>query len=98
MAMVNLSSRDVCHILIGRARDAIATSAAGVHGLERWIRKSLPIFRNRVNPFPQKYSASFSPQITGITPPSRPMRGALANVTNARRDAVDADGVTDVRA
>jgi len=26
------------------------------------------------------------------------MRGALANVTNARWDAVDADGATDVRA
>ena len=60
--------------------------------------KSLLIFRNIVNPSPQKYSATAPTQITGITRASHPMRGALANVTNARWDAVDADGATDVRA
>jgi hypothetical protein len=60
--------------------------------------KSLLISRNSVNPSPQKYSASVSTQITGITPPVPPDERALANVTNARWDAVDADGVTDVRA
>ena len=58
--------------------------------------KSLLIFRNIVNPSPQKYSASAFPQITGITRASHPMRGALANVTNARWDAVDARAATDV--
>src|SRR6478672_11109267 len=33
--------------------------------------KSLLIFRNRVKPGNQKYSASRSPQITPTTPPSR---------------------------
>ena len=60
--------------------------------------KSLLISRNSVNPSPQKYSASVSTQITGITPPVPPDERALANVTNARWDAVDADGATDVRA
>ena len=60
--------------------------------------KSLLIFRNHVKPSPQKYSASASTQISRITPPSHPMRGALANVTNARWDAVDAEGASDVRA
>ena len=46
--------------------------------------KSLLIFRNRVKPPNQKYSAFVLPQISPITPPvSRRMR-ALANVTNAR--------------
>ena len=60
--------------------------------------KSLLISRNSVNPSPQKYSATAPTQVTGITRASHPMRGALANVTNARWDAVDADGATDVRA
>jgi hypothetical protein len=60
--------------------------------------KSLLIFRNRVNPSAQKYSASVLTQITRITPPVSPDERALANVTNARWDAVDADGATDVRA
>jgi hypothetical protein len=47
-------------------------------------RKSILIFRNRVNPTNQKYSAFVLPQISPITPlVSRQMR-ALANVTNAR--------------
>jgi hypothetical protein len=46
--------------------------------------KSLLIFRNRVNPANQKYSAFVLPQISPITPlVSRQMR-ALAIVTNAR--------------
>ena len=39
----------------------------------------------------EKYSCSHSTQITGLFPPSRPTRGRLAIVTNAGRDAVDAD-------
>jgi hypothetical protein len=47
-------------------------------------RKSLLIFRNRVNPTNQKYSAFVLTQISPITPPVSPDRGALAIVTNAR--------------
>jgi hypothetical protein len=64
----------------------------------RHTTKSLLIFRNIVNPSPQKYSAFVSTQITGITPPVSPDERALANVTNARWDAVDAAGASDVRA
>ena len=60
--------------------------------------KSLLIFRNSVKSSAQKYSSFASAQISRITPRVSPDERALANVTNARWDAVDADGVTDVRA
>jgi hypothetical protein len=45
--------------------------------------KSLLIFRNRVKPRNQKYSASRSPQITRTTPPiPRPQEGRIAIVTD----------------
>jgi len=43
----------------------------------------------------EKYSASRLNQITFLLPPSRPTRGALAIVTDAGRDAVDASGASD---
>jgi hypothetical protein len=48
-----------------------------------------------VKPFVQKYSDFQKTQISCISIPSRPPRGALAIVTDAGRDAMDADGVTD---
>ena len=39
----------------------------------------------------KKYFPSPSTQITSIFPPSRPTEGRLAIVTDAGRDAVDAD-------
>jgi hypothetical protein len=44
-----------------------------------------------VQPHLQKYISSDSSQIKSITAPSRPTEGRLAIVTNAGRDAVDAD-------
>src|SRR5256714_15602619 len=43
----------------------------------------------------QKYSFRCFTQIKIITAPSRPTEGRLAIVTNAGRDAVDADGAAD---
>jgi hypothetical protein len=43
----------------------------------------------------QKYSGFPKQQISLYLSPSRPDRGALAIVTNAGRDAVDAGGATD---
>jgi hypothetical protein len=55
--------------------------------------KSLLIFRNGVKPLLQKYFRLRSTQISSLirTVPSH--RGALRNVINAGRDAVDAGGV-----
>jgi hypothetical protein len=58
--------------------------------------RAKPYFLNRINVICpvqsglQKYSGFRAPQITFITPPSRPTRGALAIVIDAGRDAVDA--------
>jgi hypothetical protein len=49
----------------------------------------------RVQYRPQKYSASDVGQITFTTSPVLSPRGALRNVTDAGRDAVDADGAAD---
>jgi len=52
-------------------------------------------------PYFEKYFTNFennacAPTQTGhISPPSRPTKGALRNVINAGRDAVDADGASD---
>jgi hypothetical protein len=43
----------------------------------------------------KKYSGFPKAQITFISPLSRPTRGALAIVTDAGRDAVDASGASD---
>jgi hypothetical protein len=51
-----------------------------------------------VQPVAQKYSTFVLTQISRITPPVSPDRGALAIVTNVRWDAMDADGAIDVRA
>jgi len=59
-------------------RFASRTSVASCDGLQTigTTGKSLLIFRNRVNPRNQKYSASAAGQISRITPPvSRRMRG-----------------------
>jgi hypothetical protein len=55
------------------------------------------ISKNRVQPLLKKYSDFQKTQISNISSPSRPDRGALAIVTNAGRDAVDAGGATDER-
>jgi hypothetical protein len=55
-----------------------------LHAQQRQINttgKSLLIFRNRVKPGNQKYSASVPAQISRITPLVSPDRGALAIVT-----------------
>jgi hypothetical protein len=48
-----------------------------------------------VQPLLKKYSDFQKSQIALYPPPSRPTRGALAIVTDAGRDAVDASGATD---
>ena len=54
--------------------------------------KSLLIFRNRVKPENQKYSAFAVGQISGMNPPVSPdKRGGSRSSRNARWDAVDAD-------
>jgi hypothetical protein len=57
--------------------------------------KSLLIIRNRVKPRNQKYFCFRPTQISCISSPSRPERGALRNVINAGRDAVDAVSALD---
>src|SRR5258705_10870411 len=52
--------------------------------------KSLLIFGNRVKTRNQKYICFYLTQIRCISITSRPERGALRNVINAGRDAVDA--------
>ena len=46
--------------------------------------------KSKVKPWNQKYFPSPATQIRCISKPSRPDRGALRNVINAGRDAVDA--------
>jgi len=48
-----------------------------------------------VKPFAEKYFCFAEDQITLYPLPSRPTKGALRNVINAGRDAVDADGASD---
>src|SRR5882762_4850147 len=50
---------------------------------------------NPVQPLLQKYSASRFTQIKSISPAVLSHRGALRNVINAGRDAVDADALKD---
>jgi hypothetical protein len=50
-----------------------------------------------VQPLLQKYSDFPKTQISLYPPPSCPKRGALRNVINAGRDAVDAGGAFDER-
>jgi len=57
--------------------------------------KSLLIFRNSVKPRNQKYFASLPAQISSLIRTVPSLRGALRNVINAGRDAVDAGGVLD---
>jgi hypothetical protein len=51
-----------------------------------------------VHPAREKYSARAVGQISDLIPPVSPDEGALAIVTNARWDAVDADCAKDERA
>jgi hypothetical protein len=51
--------------------------------------------RRFVKPFPQKYSAFQNIRNILYLSLSRPTKGALRNVINAGRDAVDADGASD---
>jgi hypothetical protein len=57
--------------------------------------KSLLVFRNRVKPLLQKYFCFSQTQISSLIRPVPSHRGALANVINAGRDAVDAGGAKD---
>jgi hypothetical protein len=58
-------------------------------------------FLNRIKLFlpvqshPKKYSGFPKPQITFITPPSTPLEGRIAIVTDAGLDAMDASGAKD---
>src|SRR5712671_6879579 len=52
---------------------------------------------NPVQPHLQKYSTSRLPQISNISLTVLSPRGALRNVINAGRDAVDADALKDER-
>jgi hypothetical protein len=52
---------------------------------------------NPVQPLFQKYSTSRLPQISNISLTVPSHRGALRNVINAGRDAVDADALKDER-
>jgi hypothetical protein len=54
--------------------------------------KSILIFRSRVKPKNQKYSAFAVGQISGLNPPVSPdKRGGSRSSRNARWDAMDAD-------
>ena len=57
--------------------------------------KSLRFIEIVVQPFKQKYFCFSETQISYILRHPVPLRGALRNVTNAGRDAVDADGAPD---
>ena len=57
--------------------------------------KSLLIFGNRVKTRNQKYICFYLTQIRCISITSCPERGALRNVINAGRDAVDAGSALD---
>jgi len=58
-------------------------------------------FLNRIKLFlpvqshPKKYSGFPKPQITFICPPSTPLEGRIAIVTDAGLDAMDASGAKD---
>ena len=58
-------------------------------------------FSNRIKLFlpvqslPKKYSGFPKPQISFITPPSTPLEGRIAIVTDAGLDAMDASGASD---
>jgi hypothetical protein len=54
------------------------------------IRLFLP-----VQSLSQKYSGFPKPQITFITPPSTPLEGRIAIVTDAGLEAMDAGGASD---
>ena len=66
-----------------------AIGAAGIH--PRWMPPDGQITEMPVQPLLKKYSDFPKTQITFITLPSRPTEGRLAIVTDAGRDAVDAD-------
>ena len=57
----------------------------------------LPVGQKTVQPRLQKYSCFVPTQITSLITPSRPTEGRFAVVTNAGRDAVDADSAIDER-
>jgi hypothetical protein len=59
---------------------------------------SSPLQLWRVHPLLQKYFGFSEMQIRLYDWPSRPERGALANVINVGWDAVDADGAFDASA
>src|SRR6266478_9978122 len=59
--------------------------------------KSLLIFRNGVKPRLQKYFCFLPTQISSLIRTSRSDRGALRNVINVERDAVDAGSARDER-
>jgi hypothetical protein len=59
--------------------------------------KSLLIFRNGVKPVLQKYFCFLPRQISSLIRTSRSDRGALRNVINVERDAVDAGSARDER-
>jgi hypothetical protein len=63
------------------------------HWPDRQISSALQLWR--VQPLWQKYFCFSEIQIRLYDWPSRPERGALRNVINAGRDAVDADGAFD---
>jgi hypothetical protein len=71
--------------IIARTRNPTGKSpGCSRRGLSSPIRKNILIFRRPKSPL--------------YPPPSRPTRGALAIVTDAGRDAVDASGASDERA
>ena len=59
--------------------------------------KSLLIFRNRVKPRNQKYFPSRLTQISSLIRTVLSHRGALRNVNNAGRDAMDVGSARDER-
>ena len=64
------------------------------HDGERNLFSRINLFL-AVQPILQKYLRSSSTQITSEIPAFRPKEGRIAIVTNAGRDAVDADGAAD---
>ena len=80
-----------CEVLVSRRAQLIRDYDLRAQAdLSNRIRLMLP-----VQSCPQKYFASPPTQIKSIFARSRPTEGRLAIVTDAGRDAVDADGASD---
>ena len=80
----------------GVRRDDVRKNAWALRLITRRANQ-VRIHQIKVQPLREKYSDFPKTQITSIIHASRPTEGRLAIVTDAGRDAVDADGAIDER-